>query len=385
MAGHATSDRKGGGEGPWACVVEFLGRAPPDDGSGPGYQLTAAAQYTLEECLDTGGRGTDRAAMAMPPFAGNDTPLGAARRRRLQLAPEQNVECKRQKLKEKSSSTAGSNPASTAAQPKSDGTGSSLEWATALLASLSRMESPGFASASRVWRLPSADLARVCRESLKLDGCTGPALADFILAALSDPAVSLENQCLLLRCAAACAWFVSEEAVPAIVQSQLTALLQSHSQAIAMGLLLPLLEAPDRLSLPTAAMIAKLVKSDMPTSASELLFAGVIAISRENPHKLCDSVFQVMEALVAAIPAGKLAAATGKSCIEMLHLVAPANRSSKKLSVLMLHIVNKLGGSLSSNDLDQIATAASILETPLRKAIISTANRKKSKQPGAAV
>ncbi|KAJ1964100.1 hypothetical protein GGI12_001646 [Dipsacomyces acuminosporus] len=339
----------------WGSVIEYLKSSPPGD--------TAHGGYTLDEHLDDSELNPSSAVVAgVPVLVGKDTPLGAARQRLFQTATDQ-------------SSRSQQAPTEIGAEvSSSDG---DLEWAARQVSAMCNAKPPTFAGAPRVWQLPSADLARVCQEHLSLGGCDGPALAAFIDSVLSDSAVSLENQCLLLRCAARCEWFVSGEAIPAVVQSQLVALLQLHAQAITAGLLLPLLEEPEQVSVPTAAMLTKLVKSDMPINAAEQFLAGVIAIAHKHPSKLSDSIFQIMETLVAAIPAGKLTLAIGRSCVEMVQLVVPTNTRSKKLSILILHIVNKLGSSLSPSDLDQIALSASALETPLKKTIMSVATRKK--------
>ncbi|KAJ2472521.1 hypothetical protein EV174_005821, partial [Coemansia sp. RSA 2320] len=236
---------------PWSVVYQYLKSTP---GSSSGDQLP----YTLDSVLARAKDDDSSGPAAMLPFASGETVLGRLRRQLWQHQSAVSV-------------FASPMPAdSTDDSEATDRSKADPEWAATQLRSLSDLDSPDFATATQIWQLPNAQLFRLCEAHLSLDNCNGAALAGFIGAAVSNSAVSLENQLLLLRYAASSVWFTSEDAIPAIVQSQILALLQSHSQIIATGLLLPLLENSQRLSPSATAMVVKIVKSgDMPTVALE--------------------------------------------------------------------------------------------------------------------
>ncbi|KAJ2701586.1 hypothetical protein H4R19_005403 [Coemansia spiralis] len=335
----------------WDIVVEHLRASAPAGGctAGPGYVLDSSAMLAASRA--------DRLA-SLPLLVPGATPL--ARQRQRQQEPEH-----------QQSGGAGALPDSDGALPDSDG--DSCAWAVERLQAFSREEAPDPAQIAEVWRLPGTVLAGLCDRHLSLDAIGGAALAEFIHAVASDAGASLENQRLVLRRAAASRVF-GEEAIPAVVQSQVVALAQSHPQVAVVGLMVPLLE---RLSPPTARLVAKAVKSGMPAAALAAVWSEVAAAAGRNPQAIDDSMLQVMEALVSATAAEQLAPECLQSWAAALHAAAAHNRDSKKLGALMLHFVNKFGGRLGAADLDLVAAAAAALTTPLKKAVIAAASRKK--------
>ncbi|KAJ2255009.1 hypothetical protein GGI13_001843, partial [Coemansia sp. RSA 455] len=87
----------------------------------------------------------------------------------------------------------------------------------------------------------------------------------------------------------------------------------------------------------------------------------------------------VMEALVGVVPADRPTLEWIKAWVDVLEIAARTNGDSKKLGALMLHLLNKFGSRLDSTELDRVAAAASVLNMPLKKAIIAAAQRKKAK------
>ncbi|KAJ2635539.1 hypothetical protein GGF40_003549 [Coemansia sp. RSA 1286] len=253
------------------------------------------------------------------------------------------------------------------------------QWADSLLISLSDMESPDFASGAKIWRLPNTVLSELCQKSLCLDNCNATALAEFIKSIVSDPSISFENQQLLLKCASSSSWFTNKDAVPAIVQSQIAALLHIHSQVIVYGLLLPQLQNSENMHAPLSTMVSKLVKSDeMPGADIETLCDGVAVLCLEKSAVFNEHTFQVMEALLGAVQADRVFVSGWlKRWTLVLLKTAPVHPGSKKFSAMMLHFVNKFGSRLDKPGLDQIAAAAGYLTTPLKKAIVATVARKK--------
>ncbi|KAJ1988593.1 hypothetical protein GGI25_005747 [Coemansia spiralis] len=260
---------------------------------------------------------------------------------------------------------------------------SSNDWAIALLHSLSQSESPDFTSVSEVWQLPHSSLAKLCQKHLNLNGYSSPTLVAYIDAVVSSQKISLENQLLLLRYAAFSKWFTDEqEAIPSIIQSQVTNLLQSYPQVIAKGFLLTLLEEPARLLPSSTAMIVKIIKADIPASALEIVCTGLAVIAKEKALAVNDNTFQVMEAVVSTVSLPSIIERISlsgwcRAWVEMLQEVVPNSCESKKLSTLMLHFVNKFGSELDSAGLDTLAALASMIKTPLKAPIISTIARKK--------
>ncbi|KAJ2747980.1 hypothetical protein GGI20_000067 [Coemansia sp. BCRC 34301] len=335
---------------PWSVVAEYLLTTPAN--------ANLSLPYTLDSQL------LGAAGHVLPPVAG-ETVLGRSRARRWQLSMASVAD----------GPQPGSEPMVSASDSASD-----LEWAAKQLCTLSDQDSPDFASASQIWLLPNAELSALCQAHLSLNNCNGAALARFISAAVSSPEVSLENQHLLLRCAASSTWFTSEDATPAIVQSQVLALLQAHSQTISTGFLLSLLEHSQRLSPSAAAMVVKVIKADaMPAAALESVCAGLAALVIRNPPVLGALLFQAMGALVSAVPADRPSSEWVKAWVEVLEIATQTRSDSKKLGALMLHLLNKFGSKLDGADLERIATAASVLSPPLSKAVAAAARRKGGK------
>ncbi|KAJ2493795.1 hypothetical protein IWW37_000181 [Coemansia sp. RSA 2050] len=336
---------------PWNVVVEYLQSIPPSN-------KHSHLPYTLDTQLSGGNE-------QLPLLGSGETTLGAIRRRAWQQQ----------------------NPADVAGAPLSDSVpppGTSdvvgdLEWAAKQLRKLSDLDSPDFASASRVWQLPNAELSRLCRAHLSLNNCNGAALAGFIDSAVSNPEVSLENQHLLLQCAASSTWFTKKDAIPAIVQSKVLAILRAHLQVIVSGLLLSLLERSQHLSPSAVAMIVKAIKADMSSTALEAMCSGLASLAAKTPAVVCSALFQVMEALVGAMPADWAHIEWTKAWVDVLEIAARTDGDSKKLGALMLHLLNKFGSRLDSTELDRIAAAASVLTTSLKKAILAAVLRKKGK------
>ncbi|KAJ1646796.1 hypothetical protein LPJ64_001736 [Coemansia asiatica] len=357
----------------WDDVLQYLKNTKPSSASDsssrpevPSFTLKASSNGIWPQ-----------QSLALPKIGNESSPLSIARRRRYQ-----------QNLLDSSSSQPCSSQLQSSLQPlhqqhpqqqpKAEHN-DQYQWAGTLLSSLSDMDSPDFSTGTKVWRLPNSVLSDLCQKHLCLDNCSAAALAAFIKTIVCDPAISLENQLLLLRCASSSSWFVNKEAVPAIVQSQIAALLKLHSQTIVSGLLLPQLEDSQKMFAPLSAMMTKLIKADdMPVAAVETICDGIASLCLEKSVAFNEHTFQVMEALLGAAPAGRSHASTGwvKRWSEVLQKTAPVHPGSKKLSAMLLHFINKFGSSLDKADLDGIAVAAGYLTTPLKKAIISTVTRK---------
>ncbi|KAJ2070354.1 hypothetical protein GGH13_004085, partial [Coemansia sp. S155-1] len=212
---------------PWNVVAEYLRSTPTNSNHLP---------YTLNSELPRGNE-------QMLSLSAGETALSAIRKKIWQQQQQNTVSVTDGPLSD------------LAPTPSTNDKASDLEWAAKQLRTLSDLDSPDFASASRIWQLPNAELSRLCQAHLSLNNCNGAALAGFISAAVNNPEVSLENQHLLLQCAASSTWFTNEDAIPAIVQSQVLAILRTHSQTVASGLLLSLLERSRNLSPSAVAMI----------------------------------------------------------------------------------------------------------------------------------
>ncbi|PIA13774.1 hypothetical protein COEREDRAFT_11054 [Coemansia reversa NRRL 1564] len=252
----------------------------------------------------------------------------------------------------------------------------SYEWAIDKLQTFTHNRSMDASELSNIWRLPSPALTELCNKFLLLDGHDDSAFAQFINAIVTDAGVSLGNQCIILRHISSSKWFTNGEAIPAVINSQITSLLDTHSEAIVAGLLLPLLENPERLLQPSASMIAKLIRMEMPIEAQEII-SNTLAIAAESvPQMFDETAFQIMEALVTTMPTDRVSAKWSRCWVDMLHHIVPQKRESKKLSALMLQIVNKFGNHLEPDELDQIAHMATILTTSLKKAIAAAVKRK---------
>ncbi|KAJ2774607.1 hypothetical protein IWQ57_000741 [Coemansia nantahalensis] len=336
----------------WDKVAEHLRATAPAGGcaAGPGYVLDTAAMLA--------GSRADRLA-GLPLLVPGATPLARLRQQRHELALERGQ----------------SGRAVAAAEPgaPSGAAADSYGWAEERLQAFSREEAPDASRLAEVWRLPGAVLAGLCERHLSLDAIGSAALAELIHAVASDAATSLENQRLVLERIAGSRVF-GAEAIPAVVQSQVVALAQTHPQAAVAGLLEPLLA---RLSPPTAGLVAKAVKSGMPAAALAAVWGAAAAAVARSPQTADDSMLQVMEALAGAMPPEQLTPEGSRSWAAALHAAALHNRDSKKLGALMLHCVNRFGGRLGAADLDLVAAAAGALTTPLKKAVIAAANRKR--------
>ncbi|KAJ2334489.1 hypothetical protein GGI00_001832 [Coemansia sp. RSA 2681] len=356
--GNNDSDNDNDDSDPWSVVAEYLRSTP-----------ASSRPLDLPYTLDSQLVGQKELHILLPLAAG-ETTLGRIRREKWQNS--------------NTASTADRAllPASEPAAGISDSIGD-FEWAAKQLRALSDLDSPDFASASQIWQLPSAELSALCQAHLSLNNCNGAALAGFISATVSNPEVSLENQHLLLRCAASSTWFTSEDAIPAIVQSQILALLQAHAQTIATGLLLSLLEHSQRLSPSAMAMVVKTIKADsMPAAALEAVCAGLATLATKTPSVVGGPLFQAMEALVSAVPVDRPSTDYWvKDWVGVLEIAAQTNGDSKKLGALMLHLLNKFGGKLDGANLERIATAASVLSTPLNKAVVAAAARRRKERP----
>ncbi|KAJ1892311.1 hypothetical protein LPJ66_006422 [Kickxella alabastrina] len=277
-------------------------------------------------------------------------------------------------------------------------------WAIEKLRILSTTESPDFTQLSQIWQLPNPQLSNLLCSSghllTFLLQCSASSLAQFIKTIVINPDISMENQQLLLRYVAEKSSLFGarngnsndnneeeeedEEAIPAILQSQIIALVPIYSHVVVSGLLLPLMENPAGMLSSTTSMVVKIVKADMPHIATESFCRGIAlwANDKQRPaESLGDNVFQVMETLLGAIPGDRPSiSAWSKGWIEILQGAASAHAGSKKLGAVMLHFVNKFGSRMNNPDLDQIATAANILTTPLKRAIISTVARRLKKK-----
>ncbi|KAJ1892329.1 hypothetical protein LPJ66_006411 [Kickxella alabastrina] len=276
-------------------------------------------------------------------------------------------------------------------------------WAIEKLRILSTTESPDFTQLSQIWQLPNPQLSNLLCSSghllIFLLQCGASSLAQLIKTIVVNPDISVENQQLLLRYVAEKSSLFSarngnsngndnneeeEEAIPAILQSQIIALVPIYSHVVVSGLLLPLMENPAGMFSSTTSMVVKIVKADMPHTATELFCRGIAlwANDKQRPaESLGDNVFQVMETLLGATPGDRPSiSAWSKGWIEILQRAASAHAGSKKLGAVMLHFINKFGSRMNNPDLDQIAIAANILTTPLKRAIISTVARKLKKK-----
>ncbi|ORX73937.1 hypothetical protein DL89DRAFT_263949 [Linderina pennispora] len=328
---------------PWGAVVQYL-KETRDPSETTRYTLCSDVQLS--------------SPLTNPPFVGRATPLQLVRQQQhLEKAPE-----------------AAETQSSEASDDMED-----ISWAIEMLSAITDYD-----AAIRVWQLPNATLRRVCDAGLDVHNASGPALAQFIKSVLSNSAVSLENQHYLLGRAAASEWFSSQQVIPAVVHSQLSAMLSTQSMTIAQGLIAKLIEEPGRLTGPAAGLAVKLLKAvDMPMVTVMWVLGEVVAVAKKNSRDFADNdaLWTIAEAAISALPSDAVSGGCGLGArwAEMLHVVVPANSRSRKLSVCMLHFVNKFGGQLTSAELDQTVCAAGVLATPLKKSIVSAANRKRAK------
>ncbi|KAJ2449938.1 hypothetical protein EV183_004597 [Coemansia sp. RSA 2336] len=222
------------------------------------------------------------------------------------------------------------------------------EWAVAELNAFSGKPSQALA---QVWQLPTPQLQKLCAEHLSLEQFGGVQLATFIETVIKDPAISLDNQLVLLR-HVAYKWSTNDTVVPAVVQSQIMALLSTHGRVVTLGILQPLLQYP--LNASTASLLAKAIKGGkLPSTLLESFCQGMENLSSLfNEH-----LFQVMDTIADAMPLD----ATAGWCYgwsSVLRTAALCCSESKKLAALMLRFVNKFGTRLEPRELEQIAGSA---------------------------
>lgn len=291
-----------------------------------------------------------------PPHVGRETALSEIRRKRQHQQLSQTI------------NTTTNGPVS----PKNQ---EDMEWAKTLL----QNHTTDFAKCRSVWQLPSTTLSQLLQANmLDLDQLTGPLLSEFMKSVVADIEIGLENQCLLLQHIAQARWFngTQEEAIPAVLQIQISALIQHHPQTVTTGLIMPLLKSSDQLSTPTTAMLCKVIKAkDMPADAVNAICNDLAISSTISTN---DQVFQVMEALLSKVITGSSLPWT-KGWIDLWQTSAIENKKSKKLSSLILHFVNKLGSHLDVVVLGRLSAIANILETPLKKPILAAISRKTKK------
>ncbi|KAI9477279.1 hypothetical protein BX667DRAFT_496364, partial [Coemansia mojavensis] len=240
------------------------------------------------------------------------------------------------------------------------------EWAVAELSAFSGKPTQTLA---QVWQLPTPQLQKLCAEHLSLEHIGAVQLATFIESIIKDPAISLDNQLVLLR-HVAYKWTAKDTVVPAVVQSQIMALLSTHGRVITLGILQPLMQCP--LNASTASMLTKAIKGGkLPNTLLETLCQGM-----ENLSSLFDEhLFQVMDTIVGAMPVNVITAGWCYGWTNILKTAALSCSESKKLAALMLRFVNKFGSKLEPRELEQIAGSAQVLKAPLKKAIISSIQR----------
>ncbi|KAJ2676313.1 40S ribosomal protein S26 [Coemansia sp. RSA 1085] len=223
------------------------------------------------------------------------------------------------------------------------------EWAVAELSAFSGKPTQTLA---QVWQLPTPQLQKLCAEHLSLEHIGAVQLATFIESIIKDPAISLDNQLVLLR-HVAYKWTAKDTVVPAVVQSQIMALLSTHGRVIALGILQPLLQCP--LNASTASVLTKAIKGGkLPNTLLETLCQGM-----ENLSSLFDEhLFQVMDTIVGAMPVNVITAGWCYGWTNILKTAALSCSESKKLAALMLRFVNKFGSKLEPRELEQIAGSA---------------------------
>ncbi|KAJ1870809.1 40S ribosomal protein S26 [Coemansia sp. RSA 990] len=160
------------------------------------------------------------------------------------------------------------------------------EWAVAELSAFSGKPTQTLA---QVWQLPTPQLQKLCAEHLSLKHIGAVQLATFIESIIKDPAISLDNQLVLLR-HVAYKWTAKDTVVPAVVQSQIMALLSTHGRVITLGILQPLMQCP--LNASTASMLTKAIKGGkLPNTLLETLCQGM-----ENLSSLFDEhLFQTVK------------------------------------------------------------------------------------------
>ncbi|KAJ2358440.1 hypothetical protein GGF43_000806 [Coemansia sp. RSA 2618] len=331
-------------DGAWSQVVEYLQTV-----GDPKRDPDTLRQFNLQA---TSSRGSSCADSLATLASGGPTPLSALRQQTAHIAQPS------------------SSPMDTD-EPLADS--AKDQWAIALLEKLSCGDIEP-AQLSKVWQLPTRQLRMLCTQHLSLATTSGAQLAQLISAVATDAQTSLENQQLLLRHVAASPGIV--HAVPAVVQSQIAALLPVHAHVVATGLLVPLLLCADGVSGAALAMVTRVVKSGhVPPATLETIARELVDTARDCPQRLGDSVFQAMDAVASAMPVDLASQRWCRCWSEILVTAVPHNVGSKKLGALMLHFANKFGTVMDESELGQLSSAAHALAMPLKKAIIAAANR----------
>ncbi|KAJ2852540.1 40S ribosomal protein S26 [Coemansia brasiliensis] len=192
------------------------------------------------------------------------------------------------------------------------------EWAVAELSTFSGKPTQ---TLSKVWQLPTPQLQKLCTEHLSLEQTGAVQLATFIESIIKDPAISLDNQLVLLG-HVACNWSTKDDTVvPAVVQSQIMALLSTHGRVVTFGILQPLLRYPLNASI--ASMLVKTIKSGL--LSSTLLEALCQEIGKSS-SLFNEHLFLVMDAIAGAMPVDAATASWSYSWSNILRAAATVKR-----------------------------------------------------------
>ncbi|KAJ2662723.1 hypothetical protein IW148_002808 [Coemansia sp. RSA 1199] len=194
-------------------------------------------------------------------------------------------------------------------------------------------------------------------------------IAHLLKTTVTDRTLSLENQQLAFNAIAECTWF--EDDVPAVIQSQVLALL---SEQTLVGLFVPLTMRHHKVT-SSIRMISKAINS------GELSMRVLHTLCHELADRVRqldgagDGVFHVLDALANAMPVARASHAWVVDWTHILVTSVARNKESKKLAALMLRFVNKFGSMVDAICREQIDGAARALTTPLKKAVIAAIAR----------
>ncbi|KAJ2499199.1 hypothetical protein GGH96_003713 [Coemansia sp. RSA 1972] len=194
-------------------------------------------------------------------------------------------------------------------------------------------------------------------------------IAQLLKTTATDRTLSLDNQQLALYAIAECKWF--ENDVPAVIQSQVLALLSEPTLVI--GLFVPLTMRHKMCVTSPIRMISKAINTGKLTSILHTL-CHEISDRVLQTQMVGDGVFHVLDALANAMPVARVSHAWMSDWTRVLVASVACNKESKKLAALMLRFVNKFG-TKDTVCREQIDGAARALTTPLKKAVVAAIAR----------
>ncbi|KAJ2142546.1 hypothetical protein IW136_001929 [Coemansia sp. RSA 678] len=195
-------------------------------------------------------------------------------------------------------------------------------------------------------------------------------LAHLLASTATDRTLSLDTQHLVFTAIAESKWF--EANVPAIIQSQVLALLSE--QTLVVGLFVPLTMRHKICVTSPIRIVSKAINSGELSVGVLHTLCHEISERVQQLRRVGDGVFHVLDALANAMHVARASHGWVADWTRVLVASVAHNKESKKLAALMLRFVNKFGIKDAACR-EQIDGAAHALTTPLKKAVIAAIAR----------